>query len=75
MKNQKSIPGTFLTENGKPQKYTSGFFWLKMENPKVYQGPFMAENYTPKVYQRANFETLNILTPLSLHPLSLPLGA
>ena len=42
-----------------------------MKNPKVYRG-FLAENDTPKVYQKANFETLNILTPLSLYPLSPP---
>ena len=32
----------------------------------------MAENDTPKVNQRANFETLNIPTPISLYPLSPP---
>ena len=49
-----------------------------MENTKVYQGcflaenekfkskpgTFLAENDTPELYQMANFETLNILTSL-----------
>ena len=56
----------------KNQKVYQGLLWLKMENPEVYLEPLLAENYTPKVYQRANFETLNILTPLSLYPLSPP---
>ena len=42
----------------KNQKYTRGFF---------------TENDTFEVYQRADFETLNILTPLSLYPLNLGL--
>ena len=45
-----------------------------MKEPKSIPGAFLAENGTPKVYQGTNFETLNILTLLSLYPLSLPLG-
>ena len=54
-------------------KVYQGLFLAENENPKSIPGAFLAENYTPKVYQRVNFETLNILTPLSLYPLSAPL--
>ena len=51
-----------------PEAY-QGLFWLKMKTPNYTRG-FLAENDIPKVYQNANFETQNILTPLSLYPLS-----